>query len=260
VNARYFFSTYETIPPGAGFPQFGACHLLWLLFAAVFGAAACLWYRRAPDSARRRCRLYIAGFMLIGEALKQAVLLATGSFHWSYLPLHLCSINIFVCAAHALRPRRFAEEFLYAVCLPGAVLALLCPGWMQLPFWNFLHLHSFTVHIFLALYPLLLLAGGFAPDAGRLPGVFLCLAAVSPFIYWLDKKTGANFFFLNYPGEGNPLQWFYRLWGNPGYIAGFPILTAVLWSVLYLPWRLRHRQKAAPAAAPEREEKVPARR
>ncbi len=119
MNTRYFFRTYETIPPGAGFPQFGACHLLWLLFAAVLWAAACLWYRRAPDGARRYFRLFIAGCMLLGEALKQSILLATGTFHWSYLPLHLCSINIFVCAAHALRPRRFAEEFLYAVCLPG---------------------------------------------------------------------------------------------------------------------------------------------
>ena len=248
MTTPYLWNTYETIPAGVGFPIFGACHLFWLAFAALVCAGAGLIYRRADAARRRRIRLALAVFMLLTEIIKQSILIYIGGWLPSYLPLHLCSINIFLCLYHGLHPApdtdsrsmRFVKEFLYAVCLPGAILALLFPGWTELPFGNFLCMDSFVIHILLVLYPLLPLAvGELRPSARRLPLVFLALLVAAPPIYFLDKATGANFFFLNFPGSGNPLSLFETWWGNPGYIAGFPIIMAVLWTGMYLPWYRR---------------------
>jgi hypothetical integral membrane protein (TIGR02206 family) len=243
----HFFDTYETVPSGVGFPMFGFCHLMWLAFAAVICSAACRTYRQASSKSRRAMLLGLTSLMLLNETWKQVILLDIGAFNWSYLPLHLCSINLFVCIAYALRPDRMVGEFLYAVCLPGAVIALFFPGWTSFPFLNFIHLNSFFIHIMLALFPLLLLAGGeLRPSARHLPFFFLCLTAVAPRIYLIDKATNANFFFLNVPGTGNPLAWFEKYWGNPGYLAGFPILLIVVWTILYLPFEFRRRGITAP--------------
>jgi len=52
----------------------------------------------------------------------------TGQWNWSYLPLHLCSINVFVCLYNTLTDRNWCKEELYALCIPGAMLALLLTG------------------------------------------------------------------------------------------------------------------------------------
>ena len=93
-----------------------------------------------------------------------------------YLPLHLCSINIFLIALHAWRRPKLLDAFLYFVCLPAACAALLFPTWAPLPPLNFMVIHSFTVHFLLALYPLALtLRGDMDPAAARVPAL-LCPA------------------------------------------------------------------------------------
>lgn len=65
--------------------------------------------------------------MLADEFMKQTVLLYTGQWNVTYLPLHLCSINIFVCWYDAIHQSRWSKEILYALCIPGAVVAMLSP-------------------------------------------------------------------------------------------------------------------------------------
>ena len=139
---------------------FGPLHLAWLAGAALFAAACVFLYRKSVPARRRHIRWLFAALLLADEAFKVACLLAGGNYRASYLPLHLCSINIFLIALHALCPSRLLDNFLYAICIPAALAALLFPTWVSLPAANFMHLHSFTVHILLASYPIMLTAGG----------------------------------------------------------------------------------------------------
>ena len=154
----------------------------------------------------------------------------------TYLPLHLCSINIFVCWYDAVHQSRRSKEILYAICLPGAVVAMLSPSWQRLPVWNLLHLHSYSIHVLLILYPVLLLVGGFRPQVHHIRWVLAFLCATATPIFFLNRMLKTNFFFLNDP-QGNAITAFFaHCLGERFYLLGFlPVLAAVL-SLLYLPW------------------------
>ena len=246
MEANYFWDTEYTLPPEAqGFTHFCPGHLLWLVLTAALCLGLCRAYRRWGIGQRQACRRVIAALLIADELFKYFIAFHSGGFRASYLPLHLCSIQIFVIAADALRPSDLLREVLYAVCLPGAFFALVFPGWAYLPLWNALCIHSFTAHVLLFLYSLLLIAGGFRPRFRRfartLPGMLAAVAAA----YCFNQIYGTNFMFLSWAGEGNPLSWFESFLGSPGYLIGIPIIAAACWGFLYgLPALWKRHSKA----------------
>lgn len=235
----YFWSTSYTIPPNVGFSHYGPGHCLWL--AVWVGLCAALRLLVHTPLQNRRCRHVIAVLLLLDEFVKYAVTLPHGTFRADFLPLHLCSINLFVILTDAMLEARsphsaalsYLREVLYAICLPGAFFALLFPGWGELPHANLLCIHSFTAHILLFLYPYLLLLDGFSPSFRRLVRVLPFFLVILPCIYCLNLLWGTNFMFLRTAGLKNPLTWFERTLGSPGYLIGFVPLCALTWLALY---------------------------
>lgn len=231
--AKYFWDTGFTISPGKGFSLFSLGHLAWLgacLFLCLLLGSR---YRAWGERKRKSCLRLLAALLLLDELFKVCSTLITGRFRVDFLPLHLCSINIFVILADVCRPTAALQEILYAICLPGAALALLFPGWSYLPLCNALCIHSFTAHILLFLYPFLLLCGGFQPSLSRfLKALPFCLPVVAA-VYCFNRSFGTNFMFLSSAGEGNPLSLFEAWLGTPGYLIGLPILCLLCWTVLY---------------------------
>ena len=233
---QYFLSTAETIPEGMGFSLFSPLHLTWLFLFLAAAVLCSLLYRRLSPAGRKRMRLTFAALLVADELCKVAGLLISGTFQYGYLPLHLCSINIFVCWYDAIHQSRWSKEILYALCIPGAVVAMLSPSWQRLPVWNLLHLHSYSIHVLLILYPVLLLAGGFRPQVHHIRWVLAFLCAIATPIFFLNRLLKTNFFFLNDP-QGNAITAFFaHCFGERFYLLGFlPVLAAVL-LLLYLPW------------------------
>ena len=164
----------------------------------------------------------------------------TGQWNWSYLPLHLCSINVFVCLYNTLTDRNWCKEELYALCIPGAALALLCPSWLDVPFWwTFINLHSVSIHALLVLYPTLLVVGGYRPSPRRIPQVLAFLFGSALPIYFLNKSLNTNFYFLNNPYGNIITSTFTALLGEKYYILGFLPAIALALAVMYLPWALK---------------------
>ena len=167
-----FWMSYEMIarrygPGYQGYPLFGAVHLGELEAVAVCILLTARWYRRSPERTRRRILWGVTVLLLADEAVLVIAMLATGQWNWSYLPLHLCSIHIFLCTTCTLTGKDWCKEELYALCAPGAAIALLCPGWLGTKAWSLINLHSVTLHGLLVLYPVLLVAGGFRPQVRR---------------------------------------------------------------------------------------------
>ena len=126
---------------------------------------------------------------------------------------------------------------LYTVGIPGAMAALLFPSWTRLPLGNFMHLHSFTVHILLAMYPITLgLSGELAPSLKKLPQYLLWLVGMAIPIYGINLLLDTNFMFLMYAEEGNPLYLFEQMWGN--HLLGFPVLITAVLIVMYAPMEI----------------------
>ncbi len=232
---EYFLETTETIEKGLGFKHFDALHLAWL---AIFIAIVILsigYYRNASQIKRAQWRKRIAALLILDELWKMAFLFIGGNYQFSYLPLHLCSINIFVIAYHAYKPNRLISSVLYTICIPGALAALLFPSWTKLPLMNFMHLHSFTVHILLALYPIVLTAcGEIHPKLSDIPKCLGILAAAAVPIYLINLLLDTNFMFLMKADANNPLYFFEQTMGS--HLWGFPIIISVILVVMYTPW------------------------
>ena len=244
-QVEHFWDTVDTIGEGFGFSLFGARHLVTLALYIGFAALSCKLYKAADEKKRAQLRGLFAVLLLADEAFKQIGLQIGGNFSWDYLPLHLCSINIFLIALHAWRRPKLLDTFLYFVCLPAACAALLFPTWTPLPPLNFMVIHSFTVHFLLALYPLALtLCGDMDPQPRAFPRCFALLAAMAVPIWFFDRAFDTNFMFLMRAGEGNPLKLFERFGSH---LLGYPVLLAAVFAVMYLLLRVLRRRTAVPA-------------
>jgi len=204
-----------------------------------------LIYRRSTAPRRCAIRCVWAILLVLNELFKLTCLFIGGNYLHKYLPLHLCSINIFLIAFHAVKPTKLLDNFLYTLCIPGAVAALLFPTWATLPAANFMHLHSFTIHILLAAYPIVLLAAGeIKPQLRYLPKVFLLLAGLAAAALAANVLLNANFMFLMYPEAGTPLCWFEDHLGN--HLIGYPVIGSVVVLVMYAPilWKNKKQRPA----------------
>lgn len=128
----YFWETVDTIAPGLGWPHFGPFHLAVLAVFLLLGAVLCRGYCGMDTDKRRRWRRTVALLLVADELFKDFGLLYGGNFSLDYLPLHLCSINIFLIALHAWRRPKLLDTFLYfrlpARRLRGAALPDVGPA------------------------------------------------------------------------------------------------------------------------------------
>ena len=237
-----FFVTSEKIPEGVGFQAYGLTHILWLLVGLIFCVAMCILYRRLPAGKQKRMLTILGAYIFLQELAKDIVVLILGDFGWGYLPFHLCGINILLISFDIIKQTKVVRSFLYYFAIPGAALALLFPNWTNMPVWNFFHIHSFTIHILLVLYPLLLVTTNQVSTdlKSALQGTALLVAMAIP-VYGLNLLWGTNFMFLMQPDSGNPLEMFEKLLGS--HLWGFPILLPVVILVMYVPTRIFKNRK-----------------
>lgn len=230
---KHFLDTVDTIEPGHGFAHFDGYHFLWLGFLVAFAAFMAVQYRKQDAETRAKWRKRMAVAIILDEVWKMVFLTVGGTYTLNYLPLHLCSINIILIAVHAWRPNKILDNFLYGVCIPGALAAMLFPTWYPLPMLNFMHLHSFTIHILLITYPVMATVGGdIRPDWRQLPRCILFTLCMAVPIYLFNLVFDTNFMFLMYAEAGNPLLIFENLFGN--HLIGIPVLGTVFVGAMYL--------------------------
>lgn len=237
-----FFVTSEHMPEGLGFQTFDFTHLLWLLAGLILWIAACIFHNKLSESKRKLMRAVIGAYIFLQEMIKNLVLILLGEFSWGNLPFHLCGINILLIAFDVIKQTKTVRSFLYYFAIPGAMLALIFPNWTNMPVWNFFHIHSFTIHILIVLYPLLLVTTGqVATDLkSALKGTALLVAMAIP-VYFLNLLWDTNFMFLMKPDSGNPLEFFEKLLGS--HLWGFPILLPVVIFVMYIPVLIAKKRK-----------------
>ena len=239
----HFLDTTETIPDGSGFSHFGTLHLIWLVAFFAIVIANCIWYKKMGEPGRKRWQKIVAILLLCDEVFKVVMLIIGKRYTLSYLPLHLCSINIFLIVFHAWKPIKTIGGYLYMVGIPGAMAALLFPSWTSLPVGNFMHIHSFTVHILLALYPIVLaVSGELDLRAKIIPKCLLFLVSMAIPIYFVNVLLDTNFMFLMQADPGNPLYLFEQMWGN--HLLGFPVIIAGVLLLMFGPVEIYYKIKS----------------
>jgi len=229
---KYFLDTVETIEKGVGFKHFDSVHLTWLTSFLLVTVITSILYRKSNDKQKQIIKYIIVALLFASELFKWIGLFIGDTVLPKYLPFPLCSINIFIIALHAIKPLKVLDNFLYAICIPASLAALFFPTWTKLPPENFMHIHSFTIHILLALYPIVLTVGkSFKLEAKQLPKcIVLLLIFVIP-AHILNTVYGTNFMFLVSVTKSNPLYIFEQLFGN--HLIGYPVIATVIFFLMY---------------------------
>lgn len=232
------------------FTLFDGTHIFWLCFAAVFCTAVSIFYRKSSEKTRRKIRIAMSSAIIAVEAARIILTLATGQWRAASLPLHLCSVNIFVCLWYTIRPNKMAGNILYSLCMTGAAVAQLSPSWCAIPIANFFHIDSEVIHILLFTYPVMLLAGGFKPELKMLPKVIAAVLVMLVIIYPVNMVLGTNFFFVGDP-YGNPITVLCTsFFGEKFFIVGYVLIACVLFTLLYSPFAVyAHFQEKAKTPA-----------
>lgn len=241
-----FWETVETMPDNIGFTHFDMCHILWLVGFLVFTVLVSVVYKKSSQRLRKIIRITLVSLLLADELFKMAGLIFNGNYIPKYLPLQLCSINIFLILVQVIKSGKTVNNFLYTVCIPAALAALIFPTWTELPPTNFMHIHSFTVHILLAAYPIVLTVGGdIKPEIRQIPKTMFLLIIMAIPVYFINLMFDTNFMFLMYAESGNPLMWFETAFGS--HLIGFPVLIIAILAVMYLPIYIKNRIKSKSA-------------
>lgn len=240
------FTPESQLPAEVGFSHFGRGHLTVLLVLALVSGAVVFWGCRQSEQRRLRLERAMAVAMLVLELVKDFILAGIGAFNLGYLPLHLCSMAMFICLYWAWHPwSEGAGQLLWSLCFAGGMAALLFPDWTDMPLWHFQSIHSFVYHALLVQFSLLAVVSGQARPSLKnawKAGAFLAIVAVP--LYAFDRAFGMNYMFLLRPVPGTPLELCARLPGTWGYLLGYALLVAVVLVLLNLPFCLLRRGKS----------------
>lgn len=225
-NVNSYFFTYETrLPQNVGFAIFGTWHVLWLVVLVLLSALVLWVYRRVSENKKRVWEHGIGFSMLLWIALRSVYIAVIGERFLYELPLHLCSLMGIFCALHCVLGWEWMGQVLYALGLPGAVLALLFPDWGRYPAIHFITIEGFFFHAEIIWYVVSqLYSRRIVPQRNKLWQVVVFLAVYMVPIYFFDRAYMVNYMFLSRPSAGSPMELLLRWFGDPGYLVAYVIL------------------------------------
>lgn len=237
MDRSQIFATVDTVAPGIGTGVFSLIHFSVLIFLGLIIYGIIRQFKLSDRATRDKIIAGVAVFAILNELLKDVYLAVLGQFSWANLPFHLCGINIIVIAIYLVTRKAHLAEWLYAMGLPGGLVALISPDWAELPVANIMFWQANTIHATLVLLPILLLIDGFRPHGKRFLKILPWFLGIAAVIYPLNKLLNTNFLFMNWAPIGTPFEMFEHRLGNPGYLIAFAALFGLCWFMMYLPWR-----------------------
>ena len=239
-----FFAPESQIPVGVGFKLYDLTHILWLSFFVLLCTVSVILYKKLNTKHRNIMRICIALTVFILETAKNCVAFAVGDFHIGHLPFHLCGINVLLVTFCIFKRTKTVENFLYYIGIPGAMLALLTPDWVKMPCFNYFHIHSFVIHMFLVLYPFVLVASGdIKPDFKSMPKCIVLLIGFAVPALILNIIFDTNFMFLMDTAGIGFLQMFKDIFGAHQW--AFPILLPIIMLIMSVPLIISKKIKKA---------------
>ncbi len=241
---KYFFYTKDFLPEEAeGMGLFTFTHIAELVIAVVLIVLSALLFKHCNDAQRQRFLIITVVLLWVDELIKQLGSAALDMWEAGFLPLHICSINIILATVYIFTKSKLMAQLLYCLGIPGALIALVIPTWSSTPVMNFMHLHSYTVHILLTIFPILLVINGERPDVRYWGKCSLAVAIYSIPVYFINLALKTDFMFLN-GAKGTPFTALVKTIGKPLYCPLLIGLICLLMGAMYIPWVIYDRRKA----------------
>lgn len=245
-----FWLYEEELPAGVGSERFCAMHLVYIVSFLTLALCYALFYKKLDGGRRKTADRVLGGAVFFFGACEYGITALLGHFSRYSLPIHVCSLMFFFAPLHArtggARPGSFAARlhgFLGAVLFHpgvlGALSALLFPDWLYYPFWNYVSLSSFLAHGLILVYGASLLVrlaeapeqiARFRRDLKN-SSLFLLVGALVMFFF--DKATGTDYWFMAAPGNDSPFLGVYERGGHGGYLLAFALTAFAVTALWY---------------------------
>ena len=235
---NFFWAEEQDIPAGSGFSLWGKEHLLALAVIALVIVALTVWFGKLKSEKQTVFLRIIAIALPILEVVRIVVLCLDGRMGVGHLPLHLCSLAIYIYPVIAFYPnekvRGFLAEFSLITLLPASLSALLFPDWTMYPLMNFFSLHSFIWHGLQIAFPIhCLMVKWYSPNVRNLWKNTLFLLAGGVLVGLFDSRMSCNYWFLRHPVPDTPLEWIYNIAGAKWYVASLLLLSILVNLAVY---------------------------
>jgi hypothetical integral membrane protein (TIGR02206 family) len=245
TNSMSQYFTYDYT--GAPFVLFGTWHLVALLVIALLNVGM-LGFRKSSEKARTIVRWTMAIILLADEASWHIWNACWG--HWTVktmLPLHICSILIWLAGFMLIFKIYPIYEFIYFIGIGGAMQALLTPDG---GIYGFPHYRIFQTMIS---HGLLITSGiymttveGFRPTWKSFWRVVIGLNIYAAVIFPINMLLGTDFLYINGKPSTASLLDIMPPW--PYYLIYMELIGIIVFLLLYLPfmikdWRSRVRAK-----------------
>ncbi len=227
---------------GAPFELFGPAHLVALGIVVLIILA--LPYFRDHSTPRDRTTFHytLAAILLVNESLWHLWNYTTGQWTiQTMLPLHLCSVLVWVSAYMLVVKNYSIYEFAYFMGIAGAMQALLTPDVGKYGFPHFRFFQTFISHgsiITAAVY--MTVVEGYRPTWKSLQRVIVYGNLYLLVVGVINYLIGSNYLFIMHKPETASLLDVLGPW--PWYILVMEVFALVLCLLLYMPFALKDRR------------------
>lgn len=228
-----YFSAH---PDGAPFHLFGARHLIALALTGAGVAGVVATGRRLGPVGRRRAKAAIVASLWGQEVAYHAWKARHGMWNArDMLPLHLCSILVWVGGANLIRPTRLGDDVTWYWGISGAPQALLTPDLAEYGDRHFRFHQFFISHGFLLTIPLWqVFVEGRRPTAAGGVRAFVMLLVLAGHAHLANRHLGSNYMFVTRkPDTASLLD---RLPPWPGYIPYLAAIGAAIFGAAWAPF------------------------
>lgn len=235
---QFFAKDYS----GAPFELFGLPHIIAIGIIALINVAILCFGRRLSSRWRSVIRYTLTFLLLLAETTWHVWNLATGQ--WTIqklLPLHLCSVFVWLSAVMLLTNSYRIYEFAYLLGIAGALQAILTPDAGPYGFPHFRFFQVFVSHgAIVASAVFMTVVTGYRPVPKSLLRVAVIANLYMLFVGVVNALIGSNYLFIARKPETASLLDVLPPW--PWYILHIEGIGLVMILLLYLPFAIRDRR------------------
>jgi hypothetical integral membrane protein (TIGR02206 family) len=233
---------------GAPFAFLGTAHILALCMLVLLNVFL-LRDRKKEEKARAKTRWILAIILVADESAWHIWNIVNGTWNvQEHLPLHACSILIWLAAYMLIKKDQRIYEFAYFMGINGALQALFTPDIGIYGFPHFRFFQTFISHGLLvtsAVY--LTTVEGFRPTWRSMLRVILIANVFMVLVFGVNSLIGSNYLYVNHKPVGPSLLDVLPDW--PVYLLYMELIGFFMFSLLYLPfiirdWQDKKHQKA----------------
>lgn len=234
---------------GAPFVLFGFIHLAALGIVGLFVFSLFFIRKSANIKLRNLIRYGLAGLLIINQLTRHIWLIYFDqwSIQWN-LPLHLCSIFVWLSAYMLITKSYTIFEFAYFLGIGGASQALLTPDVGTYSFQYFYLIQFFIAHggvITASAY--MAIVEGYYPTWVSIRKVFIWINIYLVIVTVINLVINSNYLYtLHKPNVATLLDY---LGPWPWYILSAEGIALIMFLMLYLPFLLSARKSSQASAA-----------